>query len=79
MKKCSYCDYSSKHQHHLKRHMDKKHFTEKAPKIEKCDKCDYKTTNITHLKIHMEKVKHIKDPSRSTKYRHLSQLKKDLN
>ena len=42
--KCTICEYTSKDKHKVRRHMDKKHFTEKAPKLEKCDKCDYTST-----------------------------------
>ena len=56
MKKCSFCDYVSKHASNLKKHMKRIHFKEKSPKI-----------------------KHIKEPSQRTKYRHISKLRSDLN
>ena len=59
--------------------MKRIHFKEKSHKIEKCEKCDYTSDRPDHIIRHMEEVKHVKEPSQRTKFRHLSKLRTDLN
>ena len=54
-------------------------FKQKSTKLEKCDKCDYTSDRQGNVKRHMEEVKHVREPSQRTKYRHFSKLRSDLN
>ena len=76
---CKVCDYKTNRSANLDRHTQTQHVNEKKEKLLKCDKCDFTSEYNYNIRKHMKTVKHVKEPSRSTKYRNLSTLKETLN
>ena len=77
---CETCQYSIKRSSDLNKHIEihLKTPAEKEPAKTKCDFCDYRNTNKSNFNRHL-KLCSKKQTSRATKYRHLNNLKRELN